>query len=88
MLADLSRHLGSRYDNILGPIISESYFNAAVTARQRGRRMETGGHLIRCIRHGGWRRLATRRLLAGLAAYTLIGSGYKIFSKAKAANGK
>jgi hypothetical protein len=59
-----------------------------MTARQRGKRIETGRHLIRYIRYGGWRLLTSRRLLAALAAYALIGSGYKIFSKAKATNGK
>jgi glycosyltransferase involved in cell wall biosynthesis len=86
MLAALNRHLGFRYDNILAPIILGSYLNAAVIARQRRKRVETARHLILCIRHGGWRQPATRRLLAGLAAYTLIGSGYRIFSRAKAAN--
>jgi hypothetical protein len=88
MLARLSRQLGVRYAEILDPIIAGSYLDAANTARQRGRRVETGSHLINCVRHGGWRLPASGRLLGGLAAYTLIGSGYKIFSKARAANGK
>lgn len=88
MLAALSRHLGGHYANILGPIIARFYLDVAVTARQRGRRIETGRHLISCIRNGGFHLGINPRTFAGLAAYTLIGSGYKVFARANnSANG-
>lgn len=82
MLAALNRHLGVRYTNILGPSVARLYLDLAMTARQRGRRIETGRHLISCIRNGALHMGISPRTLAGLAAYTLIGSGYKIFSRA------
>jgi glycosyltransferase involved in cell wall biosynthesis len=88
MLAALRRYLDVHYAKILGPIIARSYLDVAMSARQRGRRMETGRHLSSCIRYGGWRLPVSRRLLAGLAAYTLIGVGYKVFSRAKSTNEK
>lgn len=87
MLARLSRHLGGHYANILGPIVARFHLHEAITARQKGRRMQTGRHLISSIRNGGLRLGAGARTFAGLAAYTLFGSGYKVFSRAKAANG-
>jgi hypothetical protein len=88
MLAALSRHLGGHYADILGPIVARSYLDVALTARQRGRRMETGRQLINCIRSGGLHVGISPRTLAGLAAYTLIGSGCKIFSRGNnSANG-
>ena len=88
MLAALSRHLGGHYADILGPIVARSYLDVAITARQRGRRMETGRHLISCIRNGGLHVGISPRTFAGLAAYTLIGSGCKMFSRGNnSANG-
>lgn len=86
MLAALSRHLDVHYANILRPIVARSYLDVALTARQHGRRMETGRYLISCIRYGGLRLGISLRMLAGLAGYVLIGSWYKIFSRAKQAN--
>jgi glycosyltransferase involved in cell wall biosynthesis len=80
MLAALSRHLDAHYASILGPIVAGSYLDAALTARQRGKRIETGRHLISCIRYGGLRLGVSLRTFAGLAAYTLMGSWYKVFS--------
>jgi Glycosyl transferase family 2 len=82
MLTALSRHLGGHYADILGPIVARSYLDVAMNARQRCRRAETGRHLISCIRNGGLRLGISPRTLAGLAAYTLVGSGYKVFSRA------
>jgi glycosyltransferase involved in cell wall biosynthesis len=82
MLTALRRHLGGHYANILGPIVARSYLEVALTARQRRSRIEAGRHLISCIRNGGLRSGVSPRTLAGLAAYALIGSGYKMFSRA------
>lgn len=82
MLSALSRHLGGHYADILGPIVARSYLEVAMTARQRGRRLETGRHLISCLRNGGLHLGISPRTLAGLAVYSLIGSGYKVLSRA------
>jgi hypothetical protein len=87
MLAALSRDLDVRYANILRPIVARSYFEVALTARLRGRRLETGRHLISCVRHGGLGLGISLRTFAGLAAYALIGSRYKVFSRAKSPGG-
>jgi hypothetical protein len=87
MLARLNRHLGGHYTNILGPIVARSYLHEAITARQRCSRAQAGQHLISCIRNGGLRFGLSRRTFAGLAAYVLIGSGYRMFSKTKTAKG-
>jgi glycosyltransferase involved in cell wall biosynthesis len=87
MLAALSRHLDVHYANILRPVVARSYLDVALTARQQGRCMETGRHLISCIRYGGLRLGISMRTFAGLAAYALIGSWYKVFSRAKSASG-
>jgi hypothetical protein len=88
MLARLSRHLGGHYANILDPIVARSYLHEAINARQSGSRVQTGRHLLSCIRSGGLRLGISARTVAGLAAYTLFGSGYKLFSRAgNSANG-
>jgi hypothetical protein len=58
----------------------------AIKARSNNDRAETAKHLLSCLRNGGWQLPGSRRTLAALAAYTLIGSWYKIFSRAKQAN--
>jgi glycosyltransferase involved in cell wall biosynthesis len=81
MLEALGRHLDGRYNKILGPIVARSYLEMAIVSRQQGKRIGTGRHLISCIRNGGLRLPVSLRTFAGLAGYTLIGSGYKIFSR-------
>jgi len=86
MLRALDEQLGFQYTNTIRQTITRSYLDLAIAARSNGKRTETAKHLASYIRSGGLRFPANRRLLAGLAAYTLIGSGYKIFSRAKTAN--
>ncbi len=88
MLRALDKELDFRYTSTIVETVARPYLDLAINARVGGKQMETGRYLFDCLRNGGWRLPVSRRLLAGLGAYTLIGSGYKIFSKAKAANGK
>jgi hypothetical protein len=87
MLAALNRHLGHPYNNFLGAHIAQSYLALSLSARQEGDRLDVGKHLLSCLRNGGWQLGGSHRLLTGLAAYTLIGSWYKVFSRAKSASG-
>ena len=86
MLRALDAQLGFQYTNTIRETITRPYLNLAIAARSNGKRTETAKRLASYARNGGLRLPGNRRLLAGLAAYTLIGSGYKIFSRAKAAN--
>jgi glycosyltransferase involved in cell wall biosynthesis len=83
MLAMLNRHLGTKYNNFLGPKVARSYLGLAMTARQNGNRADTTKHLLSCLRNGGWHLPDSSRILAGLAAYVIIGSWYKVFSRAQ-----
>jgi glycosyltransferase involved in cell wall biosynthesis len=86
-LAALNRYLGFPFDNLLGPQVAQSYLDLAANARSKRNRARTGQYLLSCIRNGGLRLGVSPRTFLGLAAYTLIGSGYRLFSRAKAANG-
>lgn len=85
MLAKLDNHLAFQYTNTIRPVIARACLDMAVAARRNGSRTETARHLWRYARNG-WQLPGSRRLLAGLAAYVLIGSWYKIFSRAQQAN--
>ena len=82
MLELLEKELGDRYTKPIRETIARFYLDLAYTARSEGNRMETARHLSNCIRNGGLRLGISPRTFAGLAAYTLIGSWYKVFSKA------
>jgi hypothetical protein len=58
-----------------------------MTARQDGQRLETAKYFVLCLRNGGLDLPNSSRLIAGLATYILIGSSYKIFSRAKSQGG-
>lgn len=82
MLAMLNRHLEFPYNNMLGQTVARSYLELALAARGDRKRLETGQYVIACVRNGGcWKLPNTGRLLVGLAAYALIGSWYKAFSR-------
>jgi glycosyltransferase involved in cell wall biosynthesis len=85
MLKALDRHLEFQYTNTIRETIALPYLHMAETARLNGNRAETAKHLLSCLRNGGWQLPDSRRTLAGLAAYTLIGAWYRVFSKAKRA---
>jgi glycosyltransferase involved in cell wall biosynthesis len=86
MLRALDGHLGFRYTNIIRRTIAPFYLEMAMTARRNNNRTETAKHVLSCLRNGGWQLPDSRRTLAGLAAYTLIGAWYRVFSKAKRAS--
>jgi glycosyltransferase involved in cell wall biosynthesis len=86
MLKALDRHLEFQYTRTIQRTLAQSYFQMACQARQDGSRTETGKYFVNCIWNGGWQLPASRRALAGLAAYTLMGSWYMFFSAAKQSN--
>jgi glycosyltransferase involved in cell wall biosynthesis len=81
MLTVLDKHLGFQYTSTIRQTLAESYFELACHARQDGNRMQTGKHLVTCIRYGGWHLRGTWRTLAAIAAFTLFGSWRKLFTK-------
>ena len=83
MLEALDKELGYRYTKTIRRTIGQFYYNLALIARAEGKRSETAKHLINCIRIG---RSQLPGSLAGLTAYTLMGSWYKIFYLGKQAN--
>ena len=85
MLRALNQKLGYRYTNTICETIARFYLELAYTARSEGNRIATARHLSNCIRNGGLRLGISPRTFAGLAAYTLIGSSYKIFSRTNSA---
>ena len=85
MLRALDKHLELQYTDTIRRVVGRRYIEMAQTARNIGSRTETARHLLSYARYGAWQP-GNRRLLAGLAAYTLIGSWYKLFSRAEQAN--
>jgi len=86
MLKALDRHLEFKYTDTIREVIARPYLDLAVTARLNRKRAEATKHFVTCIRNGGWRLPGSRRTLAGLAAYAMMGSWYKVFSSAKQSN--
>lgn len=86
MLTALDKHLGFQYTRTIRRTLAQSYFEMACHTRRDANRTATGKYLVNCIRNGGWRLPGGRRTLTGLAAYTLMGSWYKVFSMAKQSN--
>jgi len=84
MLTALDRHLGFRHTGAIRPVIAQICLTLAYTARHLGSRKQTAEYLLSYARNR-WQLPGSRRLLAALAAYVLIGSWYKIFSRAKQA---
>jgi glycosyltransferase involved in cell wall biosynthesis len=84
MLTALDNHLDFQYTNTIRPVIARACLDMAVAARCNGSRTETARHLLSYARNG-WQLPGSSRLLAGLGAYALIGSWYKIFSRAQQA---
>jgi glycosyltransferase involved in cell wall biosynthesis len=83
MLRALDKYLGSRYSEVIRETIARPYLDLAYTARLNGSRSQTAKYFLSCLRNGGWQLPSGHRPLAGLAAYVLLGSWYKVFSRAK-----
>lgn len=84
LLTSLDAELAFRYTRTIRETIAHFFLDLAVIARGERNRKETAQGLFSCVRNGGWHVRGRRRLLAGLVAYVLIGSWYKVFSRAKA----
>ena len=83
MLAELDAYLQFEYTRAIRRTSARSYLDMAFLARTDGNRIQAANYLLTCLRNGGWQLPHRRRDLAGLAAYALIGSWYKIFSRSK-----
>jgi glycosyltransferase involved in cell wall biosynthesis len=83
VLRALDKHLDHQYSNTIRETIAPPYLDLAEAARRNGDRIQTARHLINCLRNGGWLLPQKQRTLAGLGAYALVGSWYKMFSRAK-----
>jgi glycosyltransferase involved in cell wall biosynthesis len=79
MLEILDKHFNFRYTNTVRPVLARHYMDLALMERQSGKRLDTWRYLKACIAKGGI--TFPLRTLGGLAAYALIGSWYKIFSR-------
>jgi glycosyltransferase involved in cell wall biosynthesis len=86
MLTALDRELWFRYTSTVRETIANSYLGMATISRSQGRRIETAKHFVSYIRNGGWRRPGSARTIAGMIAYALLGSWYKVLLKDKSAN--
>jgi glycosyltransferase involved in cell wall biosynthesis len=86
MMRSLNRYFHYEYADTITQTIASPYLELALASRAERKRIDTGKNLLACLRNGGWRLPVSKRLFAGLAAYVLIGSGYKIFSRANSVN--
>ena len=85
VLETLDKYLGFEHTNTIRETLAGFYLEMACIARQEGKRAQTAKHVISHLRNRGWH-LSADRVLASLAAYSLIGSRYKIFSRAMSTN--
>jgi glycosyltransferase involved in cell wall biosynthesis len=83
VLRALDKHLGYQYSKTIRQTIAPAYLNMAEAARLNGERIQTARYLMSCLRNGGWLLPGKQRVLAGLGAYVLMGSWYKMFSRVK-----
>jgi glycosyltransferase involved in cell wall biosynthesis len=82
MLQALDKELGYHHRSTIRQTLARLYYEVALGARQQGKRQETARYTISCIRNGGLRLGLSPLTFVGLAAYTLMGSWYKVFSRA------
>jgi glycosyltransferase involved in cell wall biosynthesis len=85
VLRALDKHLGYQYSSTIRETVAPAYLDLAEAARANGDRIRTAKHLFSCLRNGGWLLPQKQRILAGLGAYVLIGSWYRMLSRAKSA---
>jgi glycosyltransferase involved in cell wall biosynthesis len=78
------RHFNSQDSSRTRQALARIYLDLAETARGNGSRWETLRHVLSYARNGCHLRNSSR-LVAGLVTYVLIGSRYKMFSRAKQA---
>jgi glycosyltransferase involved in cell wall biosynthesis len=82
MLKALDKELRFEYTGTITEAIAPRLLQLAVEARSNGKRTEVAKLLMNWLRYGGLRLPVNPRLPGGLLTYLLIGSGYKIFSRA------
>jgi len=87
MLRALANHFDSKYAKAIQQSIAVLYLDMANAARFKGNRREAAKYLLHYAHNGGLQ-LPFNRFVAGLAGYTLIGSWYRFFSRAKVVNGR
>jgi glycosyltransferase involved in cell wall biosynthesis len=83
MLKALDKELAYEYTDAIRGGIAAMYRSLAIDSRSKGRRVETARHLLNYIRNGGWHCPGSARVIAGMIAYGVIGSWYKVFSRAR-----
>lgn len=81
MLTALDEHLEFKYTKVIRRAVARFYCEMASDARRNGRRADTARYLADCVSNGGWWLPGQRRVVAANAAYALMGSWYKIFSR-------
>lgn len=82
MLRALDKELEFQHSRVIAESIAQLYLDLALDARSRGQRIEAARHLVTWLGNNGPRLPVNPRLPGGLLVYVLIGSGYKIFSRA------
>jgi Glycosyl transferase family 2 len=87
VLKALDKHLEYEYSKAIQATILQCYLELTRIAREESDRVATGKYVMGCMRNGGWQLLDRRRKLAAYAAYSLMGSWYKIFSKSNLKSG-
>lgn len=83
MLKALDKELRYEYTDAIREAMASMYYASAVASRSKSRRIETARHLVNYLRSGGWHRAGTVRFIAGMITYEVIGSWYKVFSRAE-----
>ena len=82
MLRALDKELDYEHTQKITEKIAPPYLHLAVESRSKGKRIDSAKHLMSWVRNGGLRLPLNPRVPIGLATYVLIGSGYKLFSRA------
>src|SRR6266851_2492098 len=85
MFMALEKHLDPQYTNLIRQKVARACLDLAITARSNCSRWQTVRYLLSYARNGS-HPPGHSRLVAGLATYVLVGSWYKIFSRAKQAD--
>jgi glycosyltransferase involved in cell wall biosynthesis len=83
VLRALDKELGYEYADAIREAIASWYCRLACDSRSRGKRIETAKHMVDYVRNGGWYCPGSARVIASMITYEIIGSWYKVFSRAK-----
>lgn len=87
MLIALDEELQYKYTDTIREVIANMHLGLISISRSKGKRKEAAQHFVDYIRYGGWRRLGTARVIAGLVAYEIVGAWWKVFPRTNPANG-